>query len=121
MGKRQTADSKKVYKIKLIKGDTIVVRIGKYKGQTGKVLATHPSQNKVTVEGVNIIKRHLKPSRSHPQGGIIEMTKPIWVSKVSVLEPTTNKPSRVGYVFNEDGQKSRIYKRSGTKIKEIKT
>ena len=111
----------RVYKIRLLKGDTVVVRLGKYKGQTGKVLATHPSLNKVTVEGVNIAKRHLKPSRSHPQGGIIEITKPIWVSKVSVLEPTTSKPSRIGYVFTGDGQKDRIYKRTGKKIKEIKT
>jgi large subunit ribosomal protein L24 len=60
-------------------------------------VATHPSENKVTVEGINIVKKHMKPNRAHPQGGIIEITKPIWVSKVAIVEPTSKKPSRIGY------------------------
>lgn len=109
--------SEQIFKIRLKKGDTVVVRSGKYKGKTGKVLATHPSENKVTVEGINIVKKHQKPNRTHPQGGIVELTKPIWVSKVSIVEPTSKKASRIGYTVSKDGAKKRIYKKSGKEIK----
>jgi len=104
-------------KIRLKKGDTVMVRIGKDKGKTGKVLAVHPRENKVTVEGVNIIKKHVKPNREYPQGGIIEMTKPIWVSKVGIVDPATKKATRIGFTLNEDGSKSRILKSSGKEVK----
>ena len=107
----------KLFNIRLKKGDTVVVRAGKYKGKTGKVLATHPSENKVTVEGVNIVKKHQKPNRAHPQGGIIDVTKPIWVSKVSLVDPTTKKPTRIGFKVAADGTKTRIAKKSGKEIK----
>lgn len=107
-----------VYKIKLKKDDNVVVLSGKYKGQTGKVSAVHPKLNKVTVEGVNVVKRAVKPNRTHPQGGIFEITKPIWVSKVALLEPTTKKPSKIGVKVNEKtGKKVRIYKRTGKEVK----
>lgn len=108
----------KVYKIRLKKDDTVVVLSGKYKGKTGKVLATHPRENKVTVEGVNIVKKHQKPSRTNPQGGILEITKPIWVSKVAIVEPTSKKPSRIGYKIDEKtGEKTRVFKKTGKEIK----
>ncbi len=69
--------STRPFKIRLKKGDTVVVRAGKYKGQTGKIIAVHPTLNKVTVEGVNIVKKHQKPNKAHPQGGIIPITRPI--------------------------------------------
>ncbi len=108
---------KQVYKIRLKKGDTVVVRSGKYKGQTGKVVATHPTENKVTVEGVNIVKKHLKPNRANPQGGIVEVTKPIWVSKVAIVDPSTKKASRIGMNVDKDGNKTRVFKSSGKEIK----
>jgi large subunit ribosomal protein L24 len=108
---------KHIFKIRLKKGDTVVVRVGKYKGQTGKVLATHPSENKVTVEGVNIVKKHVKPNRANPQGGIIEVTKPIWVSKVAIVDPSTKKGARIGYKLDKDGSKTRVFKGSGKEIK----
>lgn len=108
---------KQIYKIRLKKGDTVVVRIGKDKGKTGKVLATHPRENKVTVEGINIVKKHVKPSKANPQGGIIEMTKPVWVSKVAIVDPSTKKPSRVGYKLSDKGEKTRVFKSSGKEIK----
>jgi large subunit ribosomal protein L24 len=108
---------KQLFKIRLKKGDTVVVRIGKYKGQSGKVIATHPSENKVTVEGINIVKKHVKPNRAHPQGGIVEITKPIWVSKVAILDPTTKKASRIGMKVEKDGSKTRVFKSSGKEIK----
>lgn len=109
--------STKIFKIRIKKGDTVVVLAGKQKGQTGKVSATHPQENKVTVDGINIVKKHQKPNQQHPQGGIIEITKPIWVSKVAIIEPTSNKPSRIGYSIDKDGNKTRVFKKSGKEIK----
>jgi large subunit ribosomal protein L24 len=113
----QPIKSTKLYKIRLKKGDLVVVRAGKYKGKTGKITATHPRENKVTVEGVNIVKKHVKPNQQHPQGDIVEITKPIWVSKVSIIEATSKKPTRIGYKLGEDGTKTRIYKSTGKEIK----
>lgn len=108
---------KKMYKIRLKKGDTVMVRAGKHKGKTGKVVATHPSENKVTVEGINIVKKAIKPTQTNPTGGIVEITKPIWVSKVGLVEPTSKKATRVGLKINEDGTKTRIYKSTGKEVK----
>lgn len=107
--------SDQVYKIRLQKGDTVVVRTGKYKGKTGKVTATHPTLNAVTVEGINIVKKHQKPNRANPQGGILEITKPIAVSKVALSEG--GKPTRIGYKVDKDGKKTRVSKKSGKEIK----
>lgn len=103
----------KVYKIRLKKGDTVMVRSGKFKGKTGKITAVHPSLNKVTVEGINIVKRHRKPTQANPQGGIFEITKPLWVSKVGLLDSVKKKPSRVGFKLDAKGNKSRVLKSSG--------
>ena len=106
-----------IFKIRLKKNDTVMVRAGKYKGQTGKVTATHPSLNKVTVEGINIVKKHVKPNKAYPQGGIIELTKPIDVSKVGILEPTAKKASRIKYNVATDGTKTRLFASTGKEIK----
>jgi large subunit ribosomal protein L24 len=82
-----------IFKIRLKKGDTVVVRAGKDKGKSGKVLIVHPAENMVTVEGINIVKKHVKPNNKYPQGGIIELTKPIPVSKVGILDPSYQKTS----------------------------
>ncbi|HET7302077.1 MAG TPA: 50S ribosomal protein L24 [Candidatus Saccharimonadales bacterium] len=105
------------FKIRIKKGDTVIVRTGKYKGQTGKVIATHPRDNAVTVEGINIVKKAIKPNRANPQGGIIEVTKPIDVSKVAIVDPSTKKASRIGYSFDKEGNKVRVFKSSGKEIK----
>lgn len=109
--------SDQVYKIRLKKGDSVVVLSGKYKGKTGIIEATHPTENKVTVKGINIVKKAVKPSKKYPNGGIIELTKPIWVSKVSLVDPSTKKPTKVGYKLAQDGTKTRIYKASGKEVK----
>lgn len=109
--------TKTVTKIRLQKGDTVMVRSGKYKGKTGKVVATHPSLNKVTVEGINIVKKHMKPNKQYPQGGIIDMTKPIDVSKVGIVDPSTKKAARVAYKLDKDGKKTRVFAGSGKEIK----
>lgn len=106
-----------VYKIRFKKGDMVTVISGKYKGKSGKILAIHPKENKATVDGINKIKRHIKPTTKFPQGGIIEDVKPMWVSKLSLTDPTTKKASRIGYIQSKDGNKTRIYKSSGKEIK----
>lgn len=110
----------KAFKIRLKKGDTVMVRAGKYKGQTGVVQTTHPRENKVTVEGINVVKKAVKPDKRNPRGGIIEVTKPVWVSKVGIVDPTGKKPSRIGYKLSKEGKKTRVYKKSGKEIKETK-
>ncbi len=114
---RQAKNATKPYKIRLKKGDLVIVRAGKYKGKTGKITVVHPRENKVTVDGVNIVKKHVKPNRGHPQGAIVELTKPIWVSKVSVLDPVSKKATRIGYKLDAAGKKTRIYKSTGKEIK----
>jgi large subunit ribosomal protein L24 len=109
--------NRQVYKIRLKKGDTVMVRAGKYKGRSGKIVAVHPDSNKVTVEGINVVKRHRKPSRVHPQGAVVEITKPIWVGKVGILDQTAKKPSRIGYRMSAAGKKIRYLKSSGKEIK----
>ena len=106
-----------ITKIKLRKGDTVVVRSGKYKGQTGKISATHPKLNAVTVEGINVFKKHIKPNRQHPQGDIVELTKPIAVSKVAAYEPTAKRASKIATKTDVKGVKTRVYKKSGKEIK----
>ncbi len=106
-----------LFKIRLKKGDLVVVRTGSQKGKTGKVTAVHPKLNAVTVEGINVFKKHVKPTRTNPQGGIIDITKPIAVSKVGIVDPATKKASRIGYKVDKAGAKFRIFKSSGKEIK----
>lgn len=94
------------------KGDKVQVISGKDKGKQGVVLKAFPRQNRVIVEGVNIVKKHAKPSQANPQGGIIEMEAPIHASNVMPLDPETKEPTRVGYRF-ENGKKIRYAKKSG--------
>ncbi len=107
----------KMFKIKLAKGDTVIVRSGKYKGKTGKIVTTSPINNTVTVEGINIVKKHQKPNNQHPQGGIIEITKPINISKVGIYDPSTKRASRIKIKSNADGGKVRLFAKSGKEIK----
>ena len=97
----------------VVKNDTVKILTGKYKGKTGKVLKVFPNENRVVVEGVNIIKRHTKPSQKNQQGGIVEKEAPINASNAMVIDPKTSEPSRIGYKYLEDGSKVRISKKSG--------
>jgi len=105
------------YKIRLKKGDTVMVRAGKYKGKTGKISQVHYATNMVTIEGINIVKKHRKPTQAQPQGGIIELTKPLPVSKVGIADQAKKKPSRIGFKLDAKGGKSRVYKTSGKEVK----
>ena len=105
---------------KIRKGDTVVVLTGKDKGKTGVVLKVSDKKDNlrsglwVTVEGINVAKKHVKanPQMQKP-GGIIATEMPIHGSNVSLIDPTTQKPSRVGFKTLEDGKKVRFYKSSG--------
>jgi large subunit ribosomal protein L24 len=97
----------------VIKNDNVKVLTGKYRGKVGKVLKVFPKQNRVIVEGVNIIKRHTKPSQKNQQGGIIEKEASIHVSNLMVIDPKTSEPTRVAFKNIEDGTKVRISKKSG--------
>ncbi len=101
----------------VVKEDTVKVLSGKYRGKTGKVLKVFPKESRVIVEGVNIIKRHTKPSQKNQQGGIVEKEAPVNASNVMVIDPKTNEPTRVGYMYLEDGSKVRISRKSGEILK----
>lgn len=115
--KKKHYEAKNVLKIRIKKGDKVVVLVGKDKGKTGTVLATHPTKNKLTVENINMAKKHQKPTKTNSQGGIIDITRPIQVSNVAIIEPTSKKPSKIGYKLDKSGNKVRMYKRSGKEIK----
>jgi large subunit ribosomal protein L24 len=97
------------------KGDKVQVISGKDKGKQGVILEAYPTRERVLVEGVNIVKKHSKPSQLNPQGGIIDMEAPIHVSNVMPLDPKTNEPTRVGHTI-VDGKKVRIAKKTGNPL-----
>jgi len=100
--------------MKIKKDDTVVVISGKDKGKQGKVVRAFPEADKVIVEGVNVAKRHQKPTRSMQQGGIIDKAMPIHVSNVALV--VDGKPTRVGYRVDADGQKVRVARSTGVDI-----
>lgn len=107
--------------MKIKKEDSVVVISGNFRGKTGKVLKVFPKENRVIVEGVNIRKRHSKPTQQNPQGGIVEKEAPINVSNVMLLDPKTNEPTRLGsklLIDEKTGKKKhvRVSKVSGEMI-----
>jgi len=102
-------------KFKIKRGDSVVVRTGRDRGKSGSVLRVLRSEERVIVEGVNVVKRHTRPSQSQP-GGIIEREAPIHISNVALADPRDGQPTRVGYRTLEDGRKVRFAKRSGEVI-----
>ncbi|UYZ13474.1 50S ribosomal protein L24 [Brevibacillus sp. WF146] len=98
------------------KGDTVIVIAGKDKGKKGRVLAAYPKKERVLVEGINLVKKHTRPSQTNPQGGIVTQEAPIHVSNVSLIDPKTGKPTRIGYKVLENGKKVRYAKKSGEVI-----
>jgi large subunit ribosomal protein L24 len=101
------------------KNDMVQVITGDYKGTTGKVLRVMRDENKVIVQGINLAKKHVKPSRRNVSGGRINIEQPIHISNVLPVNPKTNKGSRVRYEIGEDGGKRRVAK-DGTKISDVR-
>ena len=102
--------------MKIRKGDTVRVLAGQDKGREGQVTRAIPSQDKVIIEGVNLAKRHQKPTSATLQGGIIDKAMPLHVSNVAVISPSDGKPTRGGYRFDVDGRKVRICRRTGADL-----
>ena len=102
-------------KLKIKKGDRVVVLTGRDKGRQGEVLRVIPTEERVVVQGVNVAKRHQRPTQTSA-GGIVEQEAPIHVSNVAHIDPKSDKPTRVGYRIEEGGRKIRIARRSGEAI-----
>ena len=102
--------------MKIHKGDRVIVRTGKYRGHRSEVITALPAQNKVVVEGVNVAKRHSKPTRKTIQGGIIDKFMPIPVSSVSLLCPGCGHPTRVGMRIDDTGAKVRVCRKCGSDL-----
>ncbi len=102
-------------KLKIKKGDNVVVISGRDKGKTGEVLRVFPAEARAVVQGVNIARRHTKPRMGEP-GGILEKELPIHISNLAHIDPQSGRPTRVGYRFLEDGRKVRVARRSGEVI-----
>jgi len=90
------------------KGDTVQIIAGDHKGNTGKVLRVLPEKNKVVVQGQNLAKKHVRPSRKNPQGGRINVEQPIHISNVLPLNPKSSKGTRIRYQVSEDRSKKRV-------------
>ncbi|MEJ2119439.1 MAG: 50S ribosomal protein L24 [Alphaproteobacteria bacterium] len=99
-------------KLKIRKGDRVQVLAGKDKDKRGEVLKVFPKENRVIVQGVNVIKRHTRPSTTQ-QGGIVEREAPVAISNVALLDPSDDGPTKVGFKFLDDGRKVRFARRSG--------
>ncbi|HLS08821.1 50S ribosomal protein L24 [Lentibacillus sp.] len=97
------------------KGDKVKVIAGKDRGKEGTILEVYPKKERVLVEGINMIKKHAKPSQDNPQGGILNQEAAIHVSNVMPIDPKSGEPTRVGYE-DRDGKKVRIAKKSGEAI-----
>ena len=106
--------------MKIRKGDQVVVVAGRDRGRSGEVIAAYPDQGKVLVQGVNMVKKNKKVThqgaRGAKEGGITQAEAPINVSNVQLADPDSKRPARVGYRFDEDGNKIRVARPSGKDI-----
>ncbi len=112
MAARTAKKKSKTPKMKIKKGDTVVVLAGRDKGKTGEVLRVMPKDRRVLVQGVQIIKRHQRPTQTST-GGINEFEAPLHASNVALVDPKTSQATRVGYKTLDDGRKVRVAIRSG--------
>ena len=101
--------------LKIKRGDTVVVVSGKEKGKRGEVERVLPRENRVVVRGVNVRTRHARPTQNNQQG-LYHFEAPIHASNVKLVDPSSGKPSRVGYRFTDSGEKIRVAKESGEDI-----
>jgi large subunit ribosomal protein L24 len=101
------------------KDDVVAVLSGDDKGKRGKVLRVLRTENKVVVEGVNLVYRHLKPSRRNPQGGRLSKEMPVAASNIALIDPQSGKPTRVGVRFTADGTKELYAKDTGALIRVL--
>lgn len=107
---------KKAQKLHIKKEDTVMVISGKDKGKKGRVLQAYSRDNRVLVEGVNMVKRHMRPSQQNPQGGIVTQEAPVHASNVMLIDPKSGEPTRIGFKMLDDGRKVRVARKSGELI-----
>ena len=107
-----SADKAKRIRMKVRRGDNVVVISGRDKGKTGEVLRVDRERNRVLVQGVNLVKRHQRPTQTSP-GGINEFEAMLHASNIAVVDPKTDKPTRIGFKTLDDGSKVRVAMRSG--------
>ena len=103
-------------KMKIVKGDRVKIIRGNHRGQEGTVLRVLRDADRVVVEGVNMVKRHARPTQSNPEGGIMTFEAPVHVSNVMLIDPASGDPSRVRTQIESDGMKERIAVKSGNPI-----
>ncbi len=104
-------------KLHIKKGDIVYVNAGDDKGKRGRVLEVNRDKMTAIVEGINIVSKHTKPTSKHPQGGIIKKEAPIHISNLQLIDPDTDKPTRIGRKLDENGKLVRYSKKSGAIIK----
>ena len=104
--------------LKIRRDDTVRIIAGKDRGKTGRVLRVDPQHERVYVEGVNMVKRHMRPTPGRPNApvGVIEKEGPVHVSNVAIVDPKDHKPTRVGVTRNEEGRRVRVTRRSGAQL-----
>jgi large subunit ribosomal protein L24 len=107
----------KKVKIKIRKGDTVEVISGNSRGKTGKVVTVHVEDYRATVEGINIVSKHIKPSAASPNGGIEKREAPIHISNLALVDPATGKRTKVGRKLDDKGKLQRYSKKTGEVIK----
>ncbi len=98
------------------KGDKVLVISGADKGTRGEVLSVNPAENRAVVQGVAVAKRHTKPSRTGQEGGIVAREAAVHLSNLALIDPATDKPTKVGFRKLDDGRKVRVARKSGTTI-----
>lgn len=101
--------------LRIKKNDTVVVLTGKNKGKSGRVLSVLPSKEKLIIEGINIVKKHMKPNKQYSQGGIIDKESPVHISNAMLICPKCSKPTRIGNALLDEDRKARTCK----KCKEV--
>jgi large subunit ribosomal protein L24 len=102
--------------MRIHKGDEVLVLSGKDKGKKAQVVRAMPALDKVIVEGVNVAKRHSKPTRATQQGGVIDKFMPVHVSTVALVCKACDKPTRIGMAFDDEGNKSRVCRKCGAAL-----
>ena len=125
MAATNAVTAQKVRSTRVKSGDTVQVIAGRDKGKQGKVLKVHHKRAKVLVEGVNTVKKHVKPSQENPQGGVLSVDSPIHVSNVMIVDPKSGKPTRIGKQPKKDAKTKkvqwvRVAQKSGESLDSVK-
>lgn len=104
-------------KLKIKKGDQVMVITGESKGQKGRVLEVNREKERILVDGINLVSKHTKPNSKSPKGGILKKEAPVHISNLMVIDPASGKPARIGKKLNEKNKLVRYSKKSGEEIK----